>query len=159
VKEDVRMIEAEPEDVSGLDIVRRQAIETGFTDVYERSQFADLVARPDPNLRDWIEDENHLVLKVESDMTPFAYGVVDRSSGEIKGLYTAETYQDEGHAKRLLKRMETEAESSGLEVVSVDAPKNSKQFFERVGYRDEGTADREELSIELRLMKKSLRES
>ncbi len=156
MKEDVKLVQATPEDVPGLDVVRRQAIETGFTGVYERSQFADLVARPDPDLANWIEDDRYLVLVMKSELTLCAYGVLDQQEGQLKGLYTADSYQREGHAGRILSKLEETAREAGQETITIEAPKNSITFFEAHHFRKVGETTQWKFTLTLTVMKKSL---
>jgi GNAT superfamily N-acetyltransferase len=156
VDEKARMREADPSDVPGLDIVRRQAIESGFTDSYDRDAFADLVARPDPKLREWIDSDRVLVLVVSSEMTPFCFGVFDPEAGEVKGLYSAENYEGEGHAARILEQFEDVARNRGLTELRVEAPRNARGFFEHHGFEARGPVESEETGLTLVEMTKPL---
>lgn len=127
--------EAKPGDVPGLDIVRRQAIETGLSDVYDRDDFADLVAEPHSRLRTWVNDKNRLVLVIKSDFTPFSYGVLNTTNGRIQGLYTAESYQNQGHARIILEQFESRARKENLEKITVRTPKNAVGFFQENGFK------------------------
>lgn len=153
------MREAEPGEAPGLDIVRRQAIETGFTDTYERDQFADLVAGVDPNLSNWIERDTILVLVVKSDMTPFAYGVLNKQSGQILGLYAAETYQNEGHASRILDQFHKQARKAGVDELQVDSSLNATTFFEKIGFERVKKLTDPQLDLPLIRMKKTLEDN
>lgn len=156
MEEKASLREAESRDVPGLDIVRRQAIESGFTDCYERDDFADLVARPDPRLRDWIDSERILVLMVASEMTPFCYGVFDRETGDIRGLYSAENYEGEGHAGRLLEHFEELARDRNLSTLRVQSPRNARGFFEHHGFEAHGEVESDETGLTLVEMSKPL---
>lgn len=148
--------EAAPEDQPGLDIVRRQAIEMGFSGTYERNQFADLVAQPDPRLPEWIQDEDKLVLVVTDELTPFAYGVYDTEEHRILGLYTGETYRQEGHASRILQAFEEHARSHNASAIRVNSPRNAVEFFAKLGYRKKGTTPSPRCDIILQSMVKRL---
>jgi GNAT superfamily N-acetyltransferase len=139
-----------PRDQPGLDIVRRQAIEMGLSGTYDRNDFADRVAKPDPRLPEWIEDEDMLVLVISDDLTPFAYGVYDRSEARIRGLYTGETYREEGHASRIVDAFEREAQKRESDLIRVDSPRNAVEFFKKLGYeeRETTTAPRGEISLQ-----------
>lgn len=150
--------EAIPRDQPGLDIVRRQAVEMGLSGTYERDNFADLVAEPDPNLAEWIEDEDILVLVITDDLTPFAYGIYDRAEGKIRGLYTGETYRKEGHASRIVEAFEQEACNDKTDEIQVDSPSNAVDFFEKLGYEKRGTTRAPRGNICLTEMSKDLTE-
>ncbi len=148
--------EADPQDQPVLDIVRRQAIEIGLSGTYNRNDFADLVAEPDPRLGEWIEDDNTLVLVLGDEMTPFAYGVYDRSRSKIMGLYTGETYRDEGHASRIVNVFEQEARDRKKNDIRVDSPRNAVEFFENLDFQIYGTTTPSQIKIPLKRMKKKL---
>lgn len=156
MEEEVRLTEAQPEDVPSLDIVRRQAIESGFTDAYERDDFADLVARPDPKLREWIESDRVMVLVVKSELTPFCYGVFNPASGDVMGLYAAENYEGEGHATRILGRFEEVGRERELPELTVEAPRNARGYFEHNGFQVRGRLESEETGLTLLEMAKPL---
>lgn len=156
MKSDVQLREAQPSDTASLDIVRRQAIETGFTDAYERDDFADLVAQPDPNLGDWIEESEKIVLVITSELTPFAYGVYDRENSEILGLFTAENYQDEGHAEKILKKFEASASDHENHQITVYSPHNAVVFFEKLGFEQEEETTHPSHDLSVFQMKKRL---
>lgn len=137
----VEIREAAPSDLPALEIVRRQAIEAGFTDEHDRNDFADLVARADPSLREWITSEGHLAMLGETAVTVVCYGVLDRREGAVEALYTAPEYQDHGCAGVLLDRFERAMREEGGSSLAVTSPPAAVGFFERFGFERTG-ADR-----------------
>lgn len=126
---------AEVEDVPALQIVRRQSIESNFTDEYERNRFADLVAYDSRDLKRWVESDQFTVLLMETEITPVTYGAVDRSNARIAALYTAPEYEGEGRATEILRRLEEEVESSGeSDTIEVTVPLPGYTFFQEKGY-------------------------
>lgn len=159
MKQDIFLREAEASDTATLDIVRRQAIEIGLTDEYERDQFADLVAQPDPDLQNWIESDSFSVSVIGSDLTPFSYGILDLNTGEIKGLYTAENYRKEGYGSRLIDYFVSEARENDLTKLDVKSPKNTVKFFLKNNFnRLDQTHQHSETGIKLVEMEKNLPE-
>lgn len=152
MKGDIR--EATHADVPSLEVVRRQAIEAGFTDEYERSDFADHVARPDASLPEWLASETHLAVLAETEVTVVGYGVLDRQAATIRALYTAPAYQESGCASALLDRFERVARDTGATTLHVASPANAVGFFERLGFEQTGTVHRD--GLQLVTMEKSL---
>lgn len=113
-----------------LEIVRQQAIEAGFSDVYERETFADLVAQPHPDLQEWIEDAAVSVPLLETSVTPVSFGAFRVDNARILALYTAPEYQERGLASRLLKTFIDRARKHGTPRLEVHAPRNAVSFFE-----------------------------
>ncbi|MFB6346073.1 MAG: GNAT family N-acetyltransferase [bacterium] len=146
--------EAEQEDVASLEIVRRQAIETGFTSVYDRSDFAELVAEPLPEMNDWIEDDDVEFILAETEFTPICFGAYDMEESVILAFYTAENYREEGHARRLYDYLETQAKQAGNEIITVESPLNAQGFFESLGFEEVERSERE--GLEVVKMEKSL---
>lgn len=146
--------EATRTDLPSLDIVRRQAVEAGFTDAYERSEFADLVARRDANPQEWITSETHLTLLAETSVTVVSYGVLDRQSATIRALYTAPAYQESGYASALLDRFEQTARNVNAASMSVTSPSNAVGFFECAGFERTGTVRHD--GLQFTTMKKSI---
>lgn len=139
--------EAKPEDLASLEIVRRQAIETGFTSVYDRSDFADLVAEPLPEMEEWVEDDQVEFILAETEFTPICFGAYDMENSSILAFYTAENYREEGHARRLYDYLETKAEQIGNDSISVESPLNAKGFFESLGFEEVERTQREGLEV------------
>lgn len=133
---------ANERDVPALEIVRRQAIEADFSEQFDRSDFATLVATPDRNLATWIAEESTRVLAAETATTIVGYGAIALDSGQVVALYTAPNYRGEGVGSDLLRRLTTAALEAGCTELSIDAPTTSQRFFEKhdfepVEYRDE----------------------
>lgn len=145
--------DAEPEDVPSLEIVRRQAIEAGLEGVYDRAEFAPLVASPTANLPEWITADDALTLVVETAVTVVAYGIYDIPAQRIRALYTAPDYQRCGCASALLDRFETRANQDDADEISVVAPRNAVPFFESHGFERCGRTEHEGLSC-IRLTKR-----
>lgn len=139
-------------DRSALEIIRRQAIEAAFADHYDRGRYADLVARPDPELPTWLREDRYLVLVAETSVTPIAYLACDRETSEILALYTSPDYTGRGHASRLIERAASEFEQS--DAMTVWAPEVSRGFFERQGFQDEGISRTD--AVPMRRMRKPL---
>lgn len=129
---------ATPADRPALEIIRRQAIEAAYSGSYERERFADLVARPDPDLLEWLRDDRYLALLAETPVTPVGYAVCDREGGELLALYVSPDYEDRGHASKLLERLE--AELSAVATMTVWAPEPSVPFFRARGFATTGEA-------------------
>lgn len=138
-----RIRPAEPADAPTLEIVRRQAIEDGFSAVYDRADFAPLVASPDAGLATWIETDDAIVLVAETDVTVVAYGVYDRKESELLALYTAPDYQGRGYASSLLDRLQGAVDPGGE--IAVVAPRNAVSFFESQGFDRIERVDRDGL--------------
>lgn len=148
---EVKLREAADEDLPGLKIVRRQAIEHGFTDEYDREDFANLVAGDDLNLPDYVASDDHLVAVLESEVTVFAYGVFDQTNGRVMGIYTAPEYEREGWGTRLLNRFEEIAREGGDDALTATVPRNAQSFFEANGFRVVDEAQRNGLpALEMR---------
>lgn len=126
--------EATPADVPGLEVVRQQAVEAGFTEQYDRDDFVDLVATPDDRIPDWIDAPGTLVLVAETDVTTVGYGAYAPSSGRILALYTAPAYQGEGCATELLDRFERRARRDGRGQLRATVPLNAAGFFRNRGF-------------------------
>lgn len=139
--------EAEHEDLASLEIVRRQAIETGFTSVYDRSDFADLVAKPLDEMENWVDNEDVEFILAETEFTPICFGAYDMEDSSILAFYTAETYRKEGHARRLYDYLETKAGELGNESITVESPLNAQGFFESLGFEEVDTTEREGLEV------------
>lgn len=142
------------DDVPALQIVRRQSVESNFTDVYDRNRFADLVAYDSRDLKHWIEAENFSVMMMETDITPVSYGACDRDNGTITALYTAPEYEGEGRATELLQRMEEILIDSGHETAEVTVPLPGFSFFQDRGY--EVIEEAKWNSLEARLCRKDI---
>jgi GNAT superfamily N-acetyltransferase len=138
-------------DVPGLEVIRRQAIESGFTDEYDRSAFAHLVATPEERLEAWITSSAYEVLVGETEVTAVCFGVFDRESGEIIGLYTAPNHERKGCATALLAAFEATAREDGIDQITVDAPLNAVDFFEDRGFERRGTVERDDVPADLAL--------
>lgn len=147
--------EANGSDVPSLEIVRRQAIEDGFSGAFDRSSFADLVAGDDAELPHWVDSPAYDVVVVESEVTILAYGVFDRERAVVRGLYTAPAYQREGWASRLLERFEGSARSVGHDAIEATVPLTARDFFQARGFEDQESVERQ--GIEARTMRKDLR--
>lgn len=139
--------EAKKQDIPSLEIVRRQAIETGFTSVYDRSDFADLVAEPLPEMEGWIDDDTVEFILAETEFTPICFGVYGLSSSRILAFYTAENYRKEGHAKRLYGYLESVAADSDNTKIEVVSPLNARGFFESLGFEAVGTTRKNDLKM------------
>ncbi len=138
---------ADPMDVPSLDVIRRQALEAGFTDQYRRSDFVDLVATSDDRLSDWVAADETLVLVVATDFTPAAFGVYEIDSARILALYTAPEYQGGGRASALLDRFERRARTDGKRHIRAVVPSNAVDFFERRGFEPRRVDERDGLSM------------
>lgn len=139
--------EATIEDVPSLEVIRKQAIEAGFTDHYPRSEFADLIATPDDRLRAWIESPDALVLMAETDVTPVGFGAYEVPTARVLALYTAPEYQGEGCASALLERFERRARDDGKDRLRATVPPNAAGFFDRRGFDRRRTAERDGLAM------------
>lgn len=139
--------EAIPEDAPSLDVIRKQAMEAGFTDHYRRSDFADLIATPDDRLHDWIASPDTLVLVAETDITPICFGVYEVRSARILALYTAPEYHGEGCASALLDRFEHQARNDGKSRLQATVPLNAIDFFEHRGFERQRTTGRKGISM------------
>lgn len=138
--------EATAEDVPSLEVIRKQAMEAGFTGQYPRAAFADLVASPDHRLPEWVGADNTLVLVAETDVTPVGYGVYEVQSGRILSLYTAPEYQNEGWASRILDRFEQRARAEGTDRLEATVPLNAVEFFRHRGFERRHTTEQDGLS-------------
>ena len=138
--------EAEAADVPTVEVVRRQAMEAGFEGVYDRADFAPLVASPSADLPSWVTAADHLALVVETDVTVVAFGVLDVPAGQIRALYTAPEYQRRGCASALLARFETRAADDGADTISVVTPRNAVGFFESRGFERQEPVERDGLA-------------
>lgn len=129
-----KLREADEEDIPVLDIVRRQAIEAGYDDAYEQSEFSPLVAAPDQDMETWLKSDHIVVYLVETRYTPACYGAYDRESGQILDIFTAPEYERKGYAGRILERFEETATDDGRGTIHVHAPYNAREFFEKKGF-------------------------
>lgn len=135
----MKIREAEVSDVPALEVVRRQAIEAGFTDVYDRETFAPLVATPDQALPDRVRKPAWLVLVAESEVTAVGFAALETDTGRIQGPYTAPNHWGRGCARRLIDRFADRAQSEDLELLHADAPRNAVGFFEQCGFEKRQT--------------------
>lgn len=103
--------------------------------MYDRSNFAHLVAEPHPDLESWIEDPRMIVNLFETPITPVSFGAYDRSDGHIPMLCTSPDYQGEGLAGRLLDRFLAVAREEGTSRVKVSVPRNAEDFFKHHDFR------------------------
>lgn len=147
--------DATTEDIPTLIVIRQQAMEAGFTEAYSRSQFADLIAVPVNQLRDWITSQDVLVLVGETDITPICYGAYDHAAARILALYTATEYQGNGCGTAILKRFEQLAINANTHTVHATIPRNAVGFFERRGFHRDRTTNQD--GIEMIEMSKSLK--
>lgn len=146
--------EAVPDDVPSLEIIRRQAIESGFSDEYDRDGFAPLVAEADANLPEWVTDDATLVLVAETEITPVCFGVYERDESTISALYTAPDYQHHGCASALVDRFEREGRRLKADAIQVTAPRNAVPFFEKVGFDYVG--ERRRVGLDFVVLQKSI---
>lgn len=130
----VKIRTAEPSDVPALEIIRRQAIESAFAAVYDRSVYADAVATPDEAVPKWIESEDHLLLVAASDVTPVAFTAVDRTTGRIYHLHTAPDYQRRGYASELVDAVTSRVSTDEPSQLWTWCPEPSLSFFESYGF-------------------------
>lgn len=137
----MKIREAEASDVPALEVIRRQAIEAGFTDVYERETFAPLVATPDEALPERVREPAWLVLVAESEVTAVGFAALETATGRIQGPYTAPNHWGQGCARRLIDRFVDRAQSEGLALLRADAPRNALGFFERCGFEKRQTVE------------------
>ncbi|WP_136688094.1 GNAT family N-acetyltransferase [Halorhabdus amylolytica] len=128
-------------DVPSLGILRGQAIEAACSDVYDRKQYADLVADPRGDLGTWIDDDPTTVLVAETEITPVAYAVLAEDTGEVPSIATNTDYQGEGFGSVLVDRLEERAGEIGLTELCVSAPTVAAGFFETQGFEQEGETD------------------
>lgn len=135
--------EATAADVPALDVIRRQAIEAGFTGEYDRAAFADLVASPDDRLPEWVADPAWVVLVAESEVTSVGYGALDSETGELGALYTAPDHEGRGCASTLLERFERRAREAGRDRLHAAVPRNAVGFFEQRGFDRGETIERD----------------
>jgi len=135
----MKIREAEVSDVPALEVVRRQAVEAGFTDVYDRDTFAPLVATPDEALRERVRESAWVVLVAESEVTAVGFAALETDTGRIQGPYTAPNHWGRGCARRLIGKLADRAQSEGLQLLHADAPRNAVGFFERCGFETRQT--------------------
>ncbi|WP_135661965.1 GNAT family N-acetyltransferase [Halorhabdus rudnickae] len=128
-------------DVPSLGILRGQAIEAACSDVYDRQQYADLVADPRTDLTTWIDSEAMTVLVAETEITPVAYAAFDEDTGEILSIATNTDYQREGFGSALVDRVEDRACKLNLDELGVSAPTVAVGFFEAQGFDVVGEDD------------------
>ena len=133
--------EARASDVPSLEIVRRQAIESGFSGEYDRSAFAGLVAAPERKLPEWIEEPRYLTLIAETEISPLAFGTYDRDRATILALYTAPEEERRGLASALLERFEREARERGETELVAISPRGAVGYFFARGFERVGTAE------------------
>lgn len=131
---EVTIRDAEPGDETGLRILRGQAIKATFQDEYDRKTVGDLVATVDADLPEWIEDDRYHVLVAETEITPVAYAVLDRETGELLSIVTSPDYRREGFATQVLDRIEASAREHGVETLTAIAPDASRGFFQASGF-------------------------
>lgn len=137
--------EADEEDIPVLDIVRKQAIEAGYEDAYEQSEFSPLVAAPDKDIENWLTSDHIVVYLIETRYTPACYGAYDRMNGQILDIFTAPEYERKGYAGRILSRFEETASEDGQNKIYVHAPYNARPFFEKKGFRETGEVEKDGL--------------
>ena len=118
---EVTIRDADPEDETGLRILRGQALKAAFQDEYDRKTVGDLVATVDDDLSAWIDNDRSRVLVAETEITPVSYGVLDREHGELLSILTSPDYQREGFATQLLDRLETHAREHDVETLTATA--------------------------------------
>lgn len=135
---DVTIREAESGDVTGLEILRAQAVKRTFEDDYDRGTVAELVATVDADLPAWIDDDRHHVVLAETEITPVCYGVLDCQDGELLTIVTSPDYRREGFATELLARIESHARELDLDSLTASAPRQSAPFFEKRGFEPTG---------------------
>lgn len=127
----VEIRHATPADYPVLEVVRRQAIEASYADVYDRADYATDVATPVQELDSWIESPDHLTLVAESDVTPVAYLAGDLRSGQLLHLYTSPDYARRGYASQLVDAAVTKTEMPN---VWAWCPKPALEFFTTIGF-------------------------
>ena len=128
---------ATPADRPALEIVRRQALEAALSGRYDRGAFAELVAEPEAELETWLSSDRFSAVVAETAVTPAAFAVGDRRTGEVVAVYTAPDYERRGYATRALERVEQGARSAGLEELTVWTPEPSVGFFTAAGFEPE----------------------
>ncbi|QCC52732.1 GNAT family N-acetyltransferase [Halapricum salinum] len=138
---EVTIRDADPEDETGLRILRGQALKAAFQDEYDRKTVGDLVATVDDDLSAWIDNDRSRVLVAETEITPVSYGVLDREHGELLSILTSPDYQREGFATQLLDRLETHAREHDVETLTATAPDVSRAFFEDLGFESVGDGE------------------
>ncbi len=133
-----KLREADEDDIPVLDIVRRQAIEAGYDDAYEQSDFSQLVASPDKDIENWLTSDHIVVYLIETRYTHACYGAYDRKTGQILDFFTTPEYERKGYAGRILDRFEETASDDGRDTIRVHAPFNARKFFEKNGFEEVG---------------------
>ncbi len=103
--------------------------------MYDRSNFANLVAEPHPDLADWIEGSDVIVDLLETSITPVSFGAYDRDDAHVPLLVTSPDYQGRGLAGRLLDRFLAVAREEGTSRVKVSVPRNAEDFFKHHDFR------------------------
>lgn len=131
-----------PRDVPSLEVLRRQAVEAGFSEVYDRSDFADVVAGEEDAFPRWIDDDRFEAVVAETDVTVVGFGVLDRERCRVAALYTAPAHQGHGCGSRMLTHLEDAAREAGCTRLVVEAPRNADGFFADRGYEAVGDTTR-----------------
>jgi len=138
---EVTIRDAEPDDETGLRILRSQALKASFQDHYDRKTVGDLVARVDADMSSWIDDDRYLVLIAETEITPVSYAVLDCEEGILRSIVTSPDYQREGFANQVLKRIESAAGEDDHDHLVAVAPEPTTAFFTAVGFERIGNAE------------------
>lgn len=145
---------ATPSDVPTLEIIRRQAIEAGFSPHYPRHRYADLVATPDPDLPEYVERDAFVTVVAETPVTPAAYAAGRLADGELLAVYTTPDYERRGYGKRVVDRVADHVRQTGGERLFVWAPDHTRPFFEACGFQ--ATEERTEDPVSQIRMERSL---
>jgi len=151
---EVTIRDAEPDDETGLRILRSQALKSRFQDDYDRKTVGELVAVVDADLPSWIGGDRHLVLVAETEITPVSYAVLDRAEGELRSIVTSPDYQREGFASQVLTRIESAAREDDHDHLDAVVPEPSTSFFTASGF--DRVAETEWYDIDAIRFRKSL---
>lgn len=65
-------------------------------------------------------------------------GVGALHENEIHHLYVSPDYQGSGIGETLMLALEAEAEAQGIDMIELESPAQSLEFYEHLGYQNEG---------------------
>ena len=130
----VTVRDAIPGDTPSLEIVRRQAIESSFSSSFDRTTYADMVARPDAELPEQINQDRWVVRLAETPVTPVTYAVADTTTNELLSIYTSPDYERRGYARRVFESLEHDLGSP----ITATVPEPALGFFRAIGFHPTG---------------------
>lgn len=135
---DVTVRTATAADVATLGVLRRQAVDDAVREYTGEPPRDAVLSGTEARLRERIGEDRYRVHVIETEVTAVCYGVLDRETGRLDGVFTSPKYQREGFASALLDRLESAAAEAGVETLTAVAPESAEGFFRSNGFDPAG---------------------